>query len=75
MSGINRIILLGRLTNNPKEGETTGGKKSTSFSLAVNEYFAGRESTEFFNIKAFGSPAEFSNMYLKKGFKTISFLL
>lgn len=59
MQGINKVFLSGRLTNN---FEIKG--KATMGGIAVNGY---NNTTDFFDLVAFGKTAEYCVKYLKKG--------
>ena len=64
---MNKVVLMGRLTNDVEVRYTqTNNKAVASFSLAVNRRL-DKEKTDFINIVAWGSTAEFCNKYFKKG--------
>jgi single-strand DNA-binding protein len=63
---INRVVLTGRLTRDPELRTTTSGKQVVSFGLAVDDTF-NKEHTNFFNVTAWGSNADFASKYLSKG--------
>lgn len=65
----NSVILSGRLTADPELKTTPNGISVTSFSIAVNRgYKSGEEQqTDFINIVAWRSTAEFITKYFKKG--------
>ncbi|HXH60734.1 MAG TPA: single-stranded DNA-binding protein [Fimbriimonadaceae bacterium] len=63
---INRVVLVGRLTRDPELRNTTTGKQVVNFGLAVDDRF-NRDNTNFFNISAWGSTADFVAKYLTKG--------
>ena len=68
---MNKVILIGRLTDNPEVRYTqTNNTLVASFSLAVNRRFArqGEErQADFINIVAWSKLGEFCSKYLKKG--------
>ena len=71
--GMNKVILIGRLTRDP-EVRYSQGDSSTAiakFSIAVDRRFKrdGEPDADFFNCTAFGKQAEFAERYLKKGTK------
>ena len=72
---MNKIILLGRLTNAPEVRYTQGqnGMAIGKFSLAVNRKYKRENEPEadFFNCTAFGKQAEFVEKYLKQGTKIL----
>jgi single-strand DNA-binding protein len=63
---INRVVLVGRLTRDPELRNTTTGKQVVNFGLAVDDPF-NKEHTNFFNVSAWGSSADFVAKYLTKG--------
>ena len=67
---LNRIILMGRLTRDPELRRTQNGTAVTSFSLAVDRDFksqSGERETDFIDIVAWRSTAEFVSKYFVKG--------
>ena len=68
---LNRIILMGRLTRDPELRHTQTGTAVASFSLAVDRDFkdksTGEKSTDFIDIVAWRSTAEFVSRYFTKG--------
>lgn len=66
---INVVVLTGRLTADPELRHTTSGIAVTSFSIAVDRrYRSGEErQTDFINIVAWRTNAEFVSNYFKKG--------
>ena len=68
---LNRIILMGRLTRDPELRHTQTGTPVASFSLAVDRDFkdksTGEKSTDFIDIVAWRSTAEFVSRYFTKG--------
>jgi len=69
---LNRVMVIGNLGRNPEMRYTPDGQAITSFSLASTRTWAsasgGRsDSTEWFNVVAWGSLAEICNQYLAKG--------
>ena len=68
---LNRIILMGRLTRDPELRHTQAGTSVASFSLAVDRDFrsrdGGEKATDFIDIVAWRSTAEFVSKYLTKG--------
>lgn len=72
MPSLNRIQLIGHLGKDPEVRSTPTGKKVTSFSLAVSRRWknsAGeeKESTDWFNVEAWGRLGEVCKQYLHKG--------
>ena len=68
---LNRIILMGRLTRDPELRRTQGGTAVANFSLAVDRDFkdkqTGEKTTDFIDIVAWRSSAEFVSRYFAKG--------
>ena len=67
---LNKIILMGRLTRDPELRRTNSGTAVTSFSLAVDRDFksqSGEKETDFIDIVAWRSTAEFVSKYFTKG--------
>ena len=62
MSGLNKVILIGRPTTDLVLKTTSSGKSMVSFILAVDET---KEKTNFINCVVFGQSAEYLNKYLK----------
>ena len=65
----NLVVLTGRLTADPELKTTPNGTSVTSFSIAVDRrYRSGEErQTDFINIVAWRTSAEFICKYFKKG--------
>ena len=68
---LNRIIIMGRLTRDPELRRTQNGTAVTSFTLAVDRDFkdkaTGEKETEFIDVVAWRSTAEFVCNYFAKG--------
>ena len=68
---LNRIILMGRLTRDPELRHTQTGTPVASFSLAVDRDFKSRDggdrATDFIDVVAWRSTAEFVSKYFTKG--------
>jgi single-strand DNA-binding protein len=73
MSGINRVILVGRLGQDPESKQLDNGNTVTNFSVATSETWTDKttgekkETTEWHRISVFGKLAEVAAQYLKKG--------
>jgi single-strand DNA-binding protein len=70
--GLNKVMLIGNLGRDPEMRYTPNGKAVTAFSLASSRTWVTssgerRESTEWFNVIAWGSLAEICNQHLHKG--------
>lgn len=67
---MNRVSLVGRLTNKPELRYTSGNLPFTRFSVAVNRTYSnqqGQKETDFINIVAWRKQAENICNYLDKG--------
>lgn len=69
---VNKVILLGRLGQDPEMRYAPSGTAIATFSLATNSRQKSNEGewvdkTEWHNILAFGKTAEVAGEYLKKG--------
>ena len=72
MSGINKVILIGRLGKDPEIRAFEGGTKKASFTLATSEIYKDKEGkkveqTEWHNIVCWRNLAEIAEKYLTKG--------
>jgi len=70
--GINKVILVGNLGNDPEVKYTQGGMAITTLSLATTSVRKDKdgqsiEKTEWHRIKLFGKLGEIAGEYLKKG--------
>lgn len=70
--GINKVILVGNLGNDPEMKYSQGGMAIATFSLATasarkNKAGEQEEKTEWHRVKAFGKLGEICGEYLKKG--------
>ena len=67
---MNSICLMGRLTGDPELKTTQSGISVTSFSVAVDRAFRGKDQerqTDFINCVAWRGTAEFISRYFRKG--------
>ena len=72
MPTLNRVQLIGRLGKDPESRSTPTGKKVVHFSLAVSNRWKSaegetKESTDWFNVEAWGRLGEVCGQYLHKG--------
>lgn len=72
MSGVNKVILIGRLGKDPDIRTFENGVKKASFTLATSEYRKDKdgnriELTEWHNIVCWRNLAENAEKYLNKG--------
>ena len=69
---VNKVILLGRLGQDPELKYTPGGSPVCNFSLATTESWTDKggqkqEKTEWHRVVVWGKLAELCNQYLSKG--------
>ena len=68
---MNQIVLMGRMTRDPELRQTPNSVPVASFTLAVDRGFASKESgerqTDFIDVVAWRSTAEFVSKYFTKG--------
>lgn len=72
MSGVNKVIILGRLGADPETKNISSGSTVTSFSLATSESWKDKEGqkqerTEWHRVVVWGKLAEICGKYLAKG--------
>lgn len=71
--GINKVIIVGNLGNDPEVRYSQGGSAITTISVATSESWKDKqtgeqqERTEWHRVKFFGRLAEIAGEYLKKG--------
>ena len=68
---LNQIVIMGRLTRDPELRRTGSGIAVTSFTLAVDRDFSGKDSgekeTDFIDCVAWRQTGEFVSKYFSKG--------
>lgn len=73
MSGVNKVILIGRLGKDPEVRSLESGVMVANFTLATSEVYRDRnsgerkETTEWHNIVMWRNLAEIAQKYLHKG--------
>ncbi len=70
--GLNKVMLIGHLGNDPERRETASGQTVVNFTVATSESFKDssgniQERTEWHRIVAWGRLADICSQYLKKG--------
>lgn len=71
--GINKVIVVGNLGNDPDVKYTQGGMAVTTISVATSESWKDKQTgeqqdrTEWHRVKFFGKLAEIAGEYLRKG--------
>jgi single-strand DNA-binding protein len=71
-SGVNKVILIGRLGNDPEVRYTSNGGAVANFNMATNESWTDKsgqkqEKTEWHRIVVWGKLGELCGQYLSKG--------
>ena len=67
---LNKIVIMGRMTRDPELRRTQSGTAVTSFSIACDRDFksqSGEKETDFIDVVAWRSTAEFVCKYFTKG--------
>jgi single-strand DNA-binding protein len=64
---VNKLILIGRLGQDPELRTTQTGKTVCNFTLATSEKYDGKETTEWHKIIAWGKPGEIIYQHSRKG--------
>src|SRR4051812_24088333 len=72
MSGVNKVIVIGRLGNDPEVKTISGGNTVARLSVATSENWTGKdgqkqERTEWHRVVVWGKLAELCGKYLSKG--------
>ncbi len=72
MANLNKVFLIGNLTNNPELRQTQSGASVARFGLAVNQRYRNaddelKEDVCFVNIVAWNKLAQAAASYLTKG--------
>ena len=73
MANLNKVMLIGRLGQDPELKNHDGGNSVCNFSIATNETWNDKktnekvENTEWHNIVMWGRLAELASEYLRKG--------
>ncbi len=69
---LNKVILIGRLAQDPESRVTPSGQNVANFTIVTNRYYQDKggdrqEATEFHKVVAWGRIAEIASQYLQKG--------
>ena len=72
MAGVNKVIIVGRLGQDPEMKSIAGGQNVTKLNVATSESWMSKngekqERTEWHRVAFFGKLAEIAGEYLKKG--------
>ena len=70
--GLNKVMIIGNLGQDPEMRYTPSGKPLTKFQMAANRSWTSSDGdkkteTEWFTVVAWGKLAEICNQYLSKG--------
>ncbi len=64
----NKVILVGRITQDPQMRTGNSGNEVVTFNIAVDRNYSKEDKqTDFFRVVCFGKNAEFVVSYIKKG--------
>ncbi len=72
MAGVNKVILVGNVGNDPEIRSLQSGSKVASFSVATSESYTDRngqkqENTEWHRIEMWDNLANIAEQYIRKG--------
>jgi single-strand DNA-binding protein len=72
MAGVNKVIVLGRLGQDPEVRMTPNGQQVCTMNMATSESYTNKEGqkeerTEWHRVVFWGKQAELAGKYLKKG--------
>jgi single-strand DNA-binding protein len=73
MSSVNKVILIGRVGQDPELKYTANGHAAVNLSVATSETWKDKatnekkEETEWHRVSIFGKPAEVAGQYIRKG--------
>ena len=67
MAGLNKVLLIGRLGNDPEMRYGQSGKAVAKFRIATDTGWGDRKTTDWHNIVTFDKTAENCAKYLTKG--------
>ena len=66
---MNKVFLIGNITNDLELKKTQTNKSYISFTIAVNEGYGDKKITDFIEIRAWEKTAELVSNYCRKGSK------
>lgn len=69
---VNKVLLIGRLTQDPQLRQTNSGQQVATLSVATNRIWTDRngarqEAAEYHTVVVWGKQAAIANQFLKKG--------
>lgn len=68
---MNKVILSGNLTKDVEVRYTQSGKATARMSIAINQGYGDKKTTDYFNLVAWEKTAELCGKYLSKGSKIL----
>ena len=68
---MNKVFLVGNLTKDPELRYTQSGKATARMSIAINQGYGDKQTTDFFNLIAWEKTAELCDKFLSKGSKVL----
>ena len=68
---MNKVLLVGNLTKAPELRYTQSGKATARMSIAINQGYGDKQTTDFFNLVAWEKTAELCDKFLSKGSKIL----
>ena len=68
---MNKVLLVGNLTKAPELRYTQSGKATARMSIAINQGYGDKQTTDFFNLVAWEKTAELCGKFLSKGSKIL----
>ena len=68
---LNKVILSGNLTKDVEVRYTQSGKATARMSIAINQGYGDKKTTDYFNLVAWEKTAELCGKYLSKGSKIL----
>ena len=68
---MNKVFLVGNLTKDPELRYTQSGKATARMSIAINQGYGDKQTTDFFNLIAWEKTAELCDKFLSKGSKIL----
>lgn len=64
---MNKVQLIGRLTKDPELKYTKTNIPVARYTIALNDGYGEKQTTEYINIVSWGNSGEFVSQYFKKG--------
>ena len=64
---MNKVMMMGRLTDDPKLESTPKGTNYVKYTVAINRKYKGKDEVEYIDVTTWGKDAETIAAYMKKG--------